>query len=138
MSITLFRSTVCAAFIFVFCGVAGAAGMSPLVSIEGTFSQMTGGKLLLAQSDAAPPEASSARPGRNQISPVPPKSGSAQAQSCPAPDAGEGYCGYYGGWCRYCDTAYPHYCPSNDTCYKYFTEAQKACGNNYVICGAAQ
>lgn len=68
---------------------------------------------------------------------TPVQSGSAIAQSCPAPDNGEGLCGYYGGYCRYCDVNYPHYCPSNDTCYEHFTGAQSACGNSYVICGGA-
>lgn len=68
---------------------------------------------------------------------TPSKPGSAIAQSCPAADPGEALCGYYGGYCRYCDVNYPHYCPSNDTCYQHFTGAQSGCGNSYVICGGA-
>jgi hypothetical protein len=34
-----------------------------------------------------------------------------------------------------CDPAYPHHCAETSKCYKYFTDAQQACGNNYEICG---
>jgi hypothetical protein len=33
-----------------------------------------------------------------------------------------------------CDPSFPHHCANNNTCYKYFTDAQKACGNSYEIC----
>lgn len=33
-----------------------------------------------------------------------------------------------------CPADYPHLCPNGTSCYKYFTDAQKACGNNYEIC----
>ena len=60
------------------------------------------------------------------------------AQSCPAPDAGQGFCGEYGGSCWYCDADTPHFCPGSKKCYQYFTGAQADCGNNYVICGTSR
>lgn len=37
-----------------------------------------------------------------------------------------------------CDANYPHHCPGSTSCYKYFTDAQKVCGNNYEICYGCQ
>lgn len=75
------------------------------------------------------------QPSVKPFAPVSSWIGAAVAQSCPSADPGEALCGYFNGYCRYCDTRYPHYCPSNNTCYQYFTGAQEACGNSYVICG---
>lgn len=106
------------------------AGLSEDNRVSGGTGE-TGSAQVLA--DGA--DGSTAPAGRSGQTPF--KWGSAIAQSCPAPDPGEGLCGYYGGYCRYCDVNYPHYCPSNDTCYEHFTGAQSACGNSYVICGGA-
>ena len=36
---------------------------------------------------------------------------------------------------RCCDPAFPHHCAETGRCYKFFTDAQRGCGNNYEICG---
>lgn len=110
-----------------FCGPAGAgdpAGQDAGKSVNPP---------VLAQSaDGGQP---ASQPSAKPFAPESSWIGAAVAQSCPAADPGDALCGYFNGYCRYCDTKYPHYCPSNNTCYQYFTGAQEACGNSYVICG---
>ena len=36
---------------------------------------------------------------------------------------------------RCCKPEFPHHCAETSKCYKYFTDAQAACGNNYELCG---
>lgn len=110
--------------------ILSGAGLSDDIQVSGDVSE-TGSVELMAKG----PAGSTAPAGRSVQTPF--SWGSAVAQSCPAADPGEALCGYYGGYCRYCDVNYPHYCPSNDTCYEHFTGAQSACGNSYVICGGA-
>ena len=35
-----------------------------------------------------------------------------------------------------CKPEFPHHCQETRKCYKYFTDAQAACGNNYELCGS--
>ncbi|MBD1547463.1 hypothetical protein [Roseibium aggregatum] len=111
----------------IFSGPAGAADLA------GQERGVTDGPPLLAQSERT--DQSASQPSAKPFAPVSSWIGAAVAQSCPSADPGEALCGYFNGYCRYCDTKYPHYCPSNNTCYQYFTGAQEACGNSYVICG---
>ena len=117
------------AFTFV-CGPAGAGDLA------GHEADRTVNPPVLAQSEELGSSAS--QPSAKPFAPVSSWIGAAVAQSCPAADPGDALCGYFNGYCRYCDTKYPHYCPSNNTCYEYFTGAQKACGNSYVVCGGAK
>lgn len=122
----IFRAVVIVLAFIAGCSVAVAGSLqsrTPAGQTEG---------FVLAQAAA---EASEAVPAAPLDEPLSQKGGSAQAQSCPEPDPGEAFCGFFNGYCRYCDVDYPHYCPSTNKCYKYFTGAQEACGNNYVICG---
>lgn len=57
----------------------------------------------------------------------------AQVQ-CPPPDQGESFCGTYGNDCIYCPSARPHACLSLNMCYETLTDAQAACGNEWVVC----
>jgi len=125
-------ATICVLLLGLGSGSAWAEGSGMPKSIAPVLAQ------LLAQAtdqSGAQTEAPVSRPGAAPVSPAPHKPGSAVAQSCPPADPGEAFCGFFGGWCRYCDQDYLHYCPSNDTCYRYFSDAQEACGNSYVICG---
>lgn len=49
---------------------------------------------------------------------------------CPSPTTS---CCWRAGTC--CNPGYPHHCP-NGYCYKYWNQAQEACGNAWEVCGA--
>jgi hypothetical protein len=50
-------------------------------------------------------------------------------------DAAYGCCGIFSGKEVCCPSNTPHYCRSTNLCYGLFTDAQRACGTSYVICG---
>ena len=54
---------------------------------------------------------------------------------CPPPDQGESFCGTYGNDCIYCPSNLPHACLALNKCFETLTDAQAACGNEWVVCG---
>ena len=59
------------------------------------------------------------------------------ADNCPPPDPGEGFCGVGDdGYCYYCTSDKPHWCPASKQCYAYSSDAQADCGSSWVVCGS--
>jgi hypothetical protein len=54
-------------------------------------------------------------------------------------NCGDGYCCKPGRLCcgggSCCPGDTPHFCPVSNMCYKYYSDAQKDCGNDYKVCG---
>lgn len=53
-------------------------------------------------------------------------------------NCGDGYCCKPGRLCcgggSCCPSDTPHFCPTSNMCYKYYTDAQKDCGSEYKVC----